>query len=102
MINQALRRQQGRPHGRPLLRPSAPNVKAQRRGRTTTNLWLSHTATHRRCSPVRCSAWFGGGLKEVTIDIKGAVKHPQDIYIAVGLDEIGNSVMSIEENPNVL
>jgi hypothetical protein len=30
------------------------------------------------------------------------VKHPQDIYIAVGLDEIGNSVMPIEENPNVL
>jgi hypothetical protein len=71
-------------------------------GRTTTDLRLSHTAAHRRCPPVRCSAWFGAVLKEVTIDIKGAVKHPQDIYIAVGLEEIGNSVMSVEENPNVL
>ncbi len=30
-------------------------------GRTTTGLRLGHCAAHHRCSPVRCSGWFGGG-----------------------------------------
>ena len=39
-------------------------------------------------------------LKEISINVQCAMKHAEDIYVAVGSYEIGYAVMFVEENAN--
>lgn len=43
----------------------------------------------------------GVELLDVTLDFHGPMKHPQDVYLLVVLEEVGDTVMAVKENSNL-
>jgi len=44
----------------------------------------------------------GAALNKKAVHIQRVMKHPQDLYIPVGLYEIWDSIMTVVENADVL